>query len=292
MSDSLRERLYNGIWLLGYWVVRMAKRLGIAGPFQEFHVKVARRLIPFPSRETEVTLSGGAKIVIPPGFPMARSYATGVYEREVTALVQDTLNQGMSMVDVGAFCGYYTVLASRLVGNSGRVYAFEPAPDAYQYLKRNIASNDCRNVTASDEAVSDEVGTAAFAPIEKARGFLSSHTLDHSSLMVQTVTLDSFFSDAEWPQVDLIKIDVEGGEKAVLGGMRELSRRNPHLRLIMEFSLFNMGRSGVSCEDLTAVLQELGFRSGFIIEQGMKPFSVVDAFPRSRAFYDLLLTKE
>lgn len=87
-------------------------------------------------------------------------------------------------------------------------------------------------------------------------------------------------------------MDIEGGEKAALEGMRELSRRNSQIQLIMEFDLANLRRSGATREALATVLQSLGFSTGYIIEQDMKPFPVPQGLPRSRATYNLLLKKE
>ena len=64
------------------------------------------------------------------------------------------------------------------------------------------------------------------------------------------------------------------------------------MQLIMEFDQANLRRAGATREALAAILLELGFRNGYIIEEGMKPFSVAQAFPTSHATYNLLLEKE
>lgn len=101
-------------------------------------------------------------IVVPPAYANARTLAAGLYEPSVARLFENILGEGMTMVDLGANIGYYTLLASRLVGRSGRVYAFEPDPENHQYLLRNIVANGCRNVTVVEKAVYNITGTMTF----------------------------------------------------------------------------------------------------------------------------------
>ena len=290
---ALREGLYNAVWGWGVRMVHLGKCLGISGPFERASEKAALRFIPAPKEEVEISLGTGIRLVVPPGFPRARTYAAGTYEREVTYLFRTLVNEGMRVVDVGAFCGYYTLLASRLVAASGQVYAFEADPDNYSYLLRNIEANGISNVVSAERAVSNKTGIAALALHREAdhRWLLSSQS-SATSITVQSVTLDDFFAQEGWPPIHLIKMDIEGGEMAALEGMRELSRRNPHLALIMEFDLANLRRAGATAEAVATILQELGFGTGNTIEQGMKPFSVSAGLPRTDATYNLLLKKE
>jgi FkbM family methyltransferase len=232
-------------------------------------------------------------MVIPPGFPRARTYAAGTYETETTAVFRDILRKGMTFIDAGAFCGYYTLLSSNLVGNSGRVYAFEPEPKNYTYLMRNISDNNCQNVIIVNKAVSKENGFALLVQDKEAdHHWLTSPSNSGGSVEVQTVTLDYFFAQAGWPSVDFIKIDIEGSEFAALVGMKELNQRNPHLQLVMEYDVANLRRAGATPEALDALLCEMGFLHGYVIEQNMKSFPITNGLPRSHATYDLLLKKE
>jgi FkbM family methyltransferase len=288
----MKDGFYNAIWGLGVRTLHLGKRAGVSGPFEHALEQIANRLIPAPTTESVVSLPSGMAMVVPPGFPRARSYAAGIYEPEVTHLVQRIVRDGMAVVDAGAFCGYYSLLASGLVGTSGKVYAFEPHPTSYAYLLRNVEANNCRNVVSVNTAVSNRAGYATMILDKQADHYwLTPYPTDSASITVSTVTLDDFFAQNGWPPVNLIKMDVEGSESAALEGMRELSQRNPEMQLIIENSPDIIPRMGVNAKDLAAILLDLGFCNGFIIEQGMRRFSVKDGLPTSHAAYDLLLEK-
>lgn len=292
----MKEALYNGIWGLGIRLRNMAKRAGLLGALEVTLLRLAPSLIHPPTRDVEVALPWGVSMVIPSGYPIARSLAAGLYETDVTKLFKAIVREGMVVVDLGASIGYYTLLASRLIGPSGRVYAFEPNPRSCAYLLRNIDANGCSNVVAIEKAASDKTGLASLVRdrVSDDESWLSASSPSPDSVGVETVTLDTFFAKEGWPSIGLIKMDIEGSEKATLEGMRGLSRRNPHMQLIMEFNLNALHRASATREALAAVLLELGFRSGYIIEQGSRPFSVTEALevlPKSGAIHNLLLHK-
>ena len=290
----MKQDLYDTVWGLGIRARNLAKRAGVLGRFEPLLLKMAPLLIRPPSKEVEIVVPsdrGEMRMTVPPGYPAARSFAAGLYERDVTRLFEAIVTAGMTVVDVGANVGYYTLIASRLAGPAGRVYAFEPDPRIYAYLVRNVESNGCSNVVAVNKAVSEMTGSGTFIPDEHgAEGRLSASSANRTSIAVQTVNLDDYFAGEGWPSIAVIKMDIEGGERAALDGMRELCRRNPEMQLIMEFNLGAIHRAGGTREELASLLQELGFSKGHIIEQDMKPFSVPHQFPKSHATYDLLLT--
>lgn len=82
------------------------------------------------------------------------------FEPEVTEVFLSHVMPGDVVLDIGAHIGYYTVLAARSVGNEGRVIAFEPDPQNYSLLVKNVAKNGYRNVTAVQKAVSWNSGYA------------------------------------------------------------------------------------------------------------------------------------
>jgi FkbM family methyltransferase len=143
----------------------------------------------------------------------------GVYERAEQKLVAKTVRPGTVFFDVGANVGFYTLLASLLVGDNGRVFAFEPLPKNIDYLEKHLALNGAKNVTLLKAAVSDHSGQARFYETScRATGQISGA----GSLPVELVSLDDLFLNGALPLPDYLKIDVEGAEFLVLSGAQHL----------------------------------------------------------------------
>ncbi|MBA2378650.1 MAG: FkbM family methyltransferase [Blastocatellia bacterium] len=139
-------------------------------------------------------------------------------EPEQTAAMAAEIAPGSLVFDVGANAGYYTILASRLAGPDGRVVAFEPLERNLAYLQRHVEMNRAENVTVLASACSDVSGTATFEIGENiAMGRLSDAAPAGASVTVPTVTLDEI-AERLGLTPDVIKLDVEGAEMAVLKG--------------------------------------------------------------------------
>jgi FkbM family methyltransferase len=123
--------------------------------------------------------------------------------------------------DVGANAGFFTLLASKLVGSEGAVYAFEPLPRNLGYLQEHIRINDAANVTVLPIAVSDRTGLARFESSgNPAMGGLS----ERGGLEVQIESLDRLWTAGAITSPCFIKMDIEGGESSALAGAVELLR--------------------------------------------------------------------
>jgi len=287
------ERLSNTFWGLGVQGLRLGKRVGMPAPVERAIVWTGRHVIPMPSRPLEIRLPFAQSFRVPPDFSRARSYAVGTYEKDVTELLQAAIKPGMTFVDIGAFCGYYTLLASRLVGETGHVYAFEPHPVNFGYLTLNVRANGCDNVTTVNAAVSDQVGQMDLVIDDEADHYWLRHRDGGSraAIKVDTVTLDDFFAKEPSRRIEVMKIDIEGSEPAVFAGMQATSCANPALQAVVEYDIANLERSGYTHETFVEAAARLGFRRGFVIERGLAPFSVRGSFPRPGGTYDLLLKK-
>ena len=129
----------------------------------------------------------------------------GHYEIEKQAAVRRLAKPGMTVFDVGANAGFYTLAFSRLVGDSGHVWAFEPLPENIRNLQRHVEINTLRNVTVVAAAVSKQAGTAAFQP---ARSNSMGRLADEGEISVRTVSIDETCQGSTFPH--LVKMDVEG----------------------------------------------------------------------------------
>jgi FkbM family methyltransferase len=285
-----RERLLDIAWGLVARGRNIAKRRGFLGGFERLLLTVGPRLIQPPKTAMEVGLAGGLRLSVPAGYPASRTLAAGIYEPEVSRLIRDSLQSGMTFVDLGANVGYYTLIGSRLVAPGGRVYAFEPDPGAFEQLCRNVDANHCTNVLAVPNAATEISGQRGFRQDPYgAEGFITER--GSSLLSVEGVALDDFFRGQNWPRIDVIKLDIEGSETAALGGMRAILNMNHDLQLIMEYNSHALERAGSSPQLLAARLEDCGYVSGFIIEKNMKAFCVSSGLPSSRATYNLLLRR-
>jgi FkbM family methyltransferase len=151
--------------------------------------------------------------------------ATGTWEDMTTAVIQTCVSPGATVVDVGANIGFYTLLLSQLVTNSGRVLAFEPMPVGLERLRTNLRLNAVRNVDVREQAVAATNGTARFflGPPEHT-SISSLHRIeDAEAINVDCTTLDAALGG--YPRVDFLKVDVEGAEADVLNGAIETLKR-------------------------------------------------------------------
>ncbi len=152
----------------------------------------------------------------------------GSYERDVQAALCREVKPGHVFFDVGANVGFYTVIASRLVG-SGRVIAFEPLPGNLDILRRHIATNHLSNVTIVPKALADSVGKARFSTTNDC----SMNRLDPGGeLEVEATTVDGALAARGNPPPDVLKVDVEGAELAMLRGATACLRTYRPLLLV------------------------------------------------------------
>lgn len=157
------------------------------------------------------------------------------WEIKATKLVKNLVKEGDVALDIGAHIGYYTLLLAKLVGKSGKVIAFEPDPDNFQLLKKNVIANGYTNTVLESKAVSNMVGTATLyrSVLDSAQSRLHSSGFCESS-QVDTVTLDNYFKGYEGG-IDFIKIDAEGAEASIVQGADSVLRRNPNVTILTEF---------------------------------------------------------
>ena len=143
----------------------------------------------------------------------------GTYELHKQLLVARAIAPGMTVYDVGANVGLYTLLASVLAGPAGKVHAFEPVPRNFEILEQHVRINRIQNVFATRAAVASGSGLRSFAV---AGDYAMGHLAEQGDFQVRTLTLDGYFRDTGSPAPAVIKIDVEGAEAEVLRGGHQL----------------------------------------------------------------------
>lgn len=141
------------------------------------------------------------------------------YENYETTIFKSLIKKGMTVVDVGANIGYYMLLAASLVGREGRVFAFEPEPNNFSMLKKNVEINRFKNIILVRKGVSNKNDTTRLFLNKKSKASHSIYSKIDSdrSIGIELIRLDNFFRSKE-NSIDAIKIDVEGAEPKVWGG--------------------------------------------------------------------------
>ena len=184
-------------------------------------------------------------------------------------VISKLLTPGMTFVDVGAHIGLLTLPAARAVGSGGKVLAIEPVPLSFALLNHTVAIN----------GMLDRVATIrAAAGTNKSRSkFYVTDILGHSSFFqpgqttepaieieVDVLPIDDLVHPGE--RVDLVKIDVEGAELAVLDGMTRIIAENPHLAIIAEYGPTHLKRNQITSSQWFAAFESCGFQP-FVIDE-------------------------
>jgi FkbM family methyltransferase len=137
--------------------------------------------------------------------------------------------------DVGAHVGYYSLLASKLVGDQGKVIAFEPSKENYQLLEKNIEVNNLRNIKIIKKAVSDKTGKTKFYLNTTSSGDNSLiKTKGTVQVQINTITLDEFIAKSKLSP-NVIKVDVESAEDKVIAGMLSILDSRKLRLMFIEF---------------------------------------------------------
>jgi FkbM family methyltransferase len=173
----------------------------------------------------------------------------GTYEREQTRLFRQLVRPGDAVLDVGAAAGYYTLLASRLVGKKGRVLAFEPDPQNAFYLQWHLRLNRARNVKPHTMAVANDNGHARFGG---GTGTGTASLCGDGEIVVTVGRLDDVLAGLPH-RINHIKIDVEGAELEVLEGGRQLIEKHRP-------TLFLSTHGACVHRDCCQWLQTMGYR--------------------------------
>jgi FkbM family methyltransferase len=186
------------------------------------------------------------------------------YEPFETSLLSAEIRPGMTIVDVGANIGYYTLLFSKLTGGSGRVYAFEPEPQNFGLLQQNLARNDRTNVEVFNLAASDQGGESFLYLSTENHGDHQTYLSDRERQKVR-ITMARLDDCVSGP-VDLVKMDVQGFEAHVLHGMQSIIAASPRLTIFTEFWPEGLRRAGSDPSEFLARLRAFDFEIFFINE--------------------------
>jgi len=165
----------------------------------------------------------------------------GVYESAKQQAFARIVKPGDVVFDLGANVGFYTLLASRLVGKAGRVFAFEPSPRNVWYLRRHLQINAIKNCEVSTAAVWSQRGIARFEISALPVTGHITNEISSAGYEVETVSLDGLLSEGLVSEPAVIKCDIEGGEIDLL----ELADLTGFNKILMEIHYW-AGREAIN----------------------------------------------
>jgi FkbM family methyltransferase len=196
----------------------------------------ARRI--FPNMPIPLRLPGGVWWLAEESF-LDQKLLFGEFETMERTLVKKLLRRDMTVVDVGAHHGLYTLLASKCVGWHGRVVAIEPSPRECVRLEKHLRLNRSSNVELIPCAAGEDLGEAELYVVERFNDVCNSLRPPDTpepvkTRRVQVRRLDDILSELDISKVDFIKLDAEGAELSVLYGAMKLLNCNPRPAMLVE----------------------------------------------------------
>lgn len=169
----------------------------------------------------------------------------GTFEPFETQILKKEIKEGNFVVDVGASIGYYTLLFAKWTGSKGKVFSFEPSHEKFSVLRKNVRVNNYKNVFLVQKYVSNK---------------------STKNSKINSISLDDFFGQYDYP-INLIKMDIEGGEGLAMEGMKILLEKNKAIKILTEFHTQELRRCGIEPNDFLNNLKQLGFSIYNINEQ-------------------------
>jgi FkbM family methyltransferase len=193
-------------------------------------------------------------------------YYFGTWEPHISWWIASKLRDGDCFVDVGANIGHYSLLASRLVGETGSVVAIEAASDIHALLEQHVRLNQRHNIRTVQAAAAAAKGTVRLFHGKPGNiGKTTTIARDGESSEVPALPLAEILSEDEIRRTRIIKIDVEGGELQVLRGLAPLLPRLTNVEIVMEVSPNLMPEADRARDEILDTMQANGF-SAFVLE--------------------------
>lgn len=189
-------------------------------------------------------------------------------ELRLTGFLLKNLKEGATFLDVGAHFGFYSLLASKLVGDNGKVFAFEASPTIFKTLQQNTIAK--KNIYVEEKAVSNQEGVLAFYDFPMLFSEYNSINVNQyqkeqwiakhqpQKIEVETLVLDKLNLNP-----DFIKIDVEGAEKMVVEGLENTFKNNPNAIISLEYLAKDTSDNYIETAKL---LEQLGFFTHLILD--------------------------
>jgi len=190
----------------------------------------------------------------------------GIHGTHDFKIIKNNVKDGDNVVDLGANIGYFTLILAKLVGPTGKVFAFEPDPRNLALLKKNVEYNNYKNVIIIPKAVSNVNDRCTLYTGQKTFGqnkiYKPKKTKTQKFIPIdsETVRLDDFFkTNGLLDKISFIKMDVEGAEFLALSGMKEILKLNKNIKIFTEAEISYLEDAGSSYDQFIDLLTENDF---------------------------------
>jgi FkbM family methyltransferase len=194
-----------------------------------------------------------------------------VFELSEQFFFQKYCHGGMTFVDIGANVGLYTALAMHQLDSTGRIVTFEPHPQSYRFLQKNITANQttpeaCPRVDAFNLAAASERGHQELrlnpenhADNRLYQGSYQGKIENWDALPVEGCPVDDVLADLGLEEVNFVKIDIQGYEQKAISGFQKTLARSQNVILMSEFWPKGLKEAGGSATEYLQMLANLGF---------------------------------
>jgi len=223
------------------------------------------------SNSFKIKLINGSSIKIYAQGQIALSIFSKKFEKQEVDTMQKILKKGMTMIDAGANIGFFSLVASELVGKEGKVVSFEPSKETFNKLIQNIKLNQCSNITAFNNGLGDKPNEKLVLWQDAGRKDAERYVVPDNSIIgvspeidierreeVSLDTLDNCLKKLNITKVDFIKIDTEGYEYYILKGAQNILQNNPEVILLMECTEQGAARALTTQEKIFSMLKSFG----------------------------------
>ena len=190
----------------------------------------------------------------------------GIHGTHDFKIIKNNVKECDNVIDLGANIGYFTLILAKLVGPTGKVFAFEPDPRNLALLKKNVEYNNYKNVIIVPKAVSNVNDKCTLYTGQKTFGqnkiYKPKKTKTQKFIPIdsETVRLDDFFkTNGLLDKISFIKIDVEGAEFLALSGMKEILKLNKNIKIFTEAEISYLEDAGSSYDQFIDLLTENDF---------------------------------
>jgi FkbM family methyltransferase len=281
---SDREEVSSAI---GFGMLKLVRLYTFNSPIRRGKLRLSRlamRLSKFAPRDIIVSTVDGRRLYADLATGMCESlFFQGEYERAVTRVITTVVERGDVCLDVGANFGWYATLLRDLCGTNGSVHAFEPVPETFKTLEKNVGLGANRsNVHINNVALGDRPGNIemhVFAGLPNGHSSISAMgRSDYKSVASPMITLDSYLTENCIEKVDFIKVDVEGAELMLLKGAEKLFKQAIPPIWMMEMALGTTREFGYFPDELIQFLRVRADYEFYAVEEPTGTLKRIEGF--------------